>query len=191
MTPQIIRIYWGLIDHWRPLVWGQIFKDQLLGGSLLAGESPWTFSMVRRWWLFCWRLCIFIAIFQRHYTKQFRGNLAFPSIYSIIPNGLFSDFYNIYSLYSYHDFMAFIFRKKGAPSTDARWIFASTICQEPGRSLQNFCFFCTKSMWEKWSWISAIVKEGSWNSWKECACLHWKRFGLAASPTLWSQSVAG
>ena len=96
-----------------------------------------------------------------------------------------------YSLYSCHDFMAFIFRKKGAPSTDARWIFASTICQEPGRSLQNFCFFCTKYMWEKWSWISAIVKEGSWNSWKVCAWLHWKSFGLAARPTLWSQSVAG
>ena len=160
MTPQINPGYIEALlttdDHTR-VGGGKFLKINYLGGSLLAGESPWKFSMVRRWWLFCWRLYIFIAIFQRHYSKQFRGNLAFTSIYSIIPNGLFSNFLQ-YSLYSYHDFMAFIFRKKGAPSTDARWIFASTICQEPG------------------------------NSWKVCAWLHWKSFGLAASPTLWSHS---
>ena len=190
MTPQIIRIYWGLIDHWRPLVWGQIFKDQLLGGSLLAGESPWKFSMVRRWWLFCWRLYIFIAVFQRHYTKQFRGNLAFPSIYSIIPNGLFSDVYNIPYIHAMILWHLFSAKKEHLVLTPGGSLHLRSVRSQGGRC-RIFVFFCTKYMWEKWSWISAIVKEGSWNSWKVCAWLHWKSFGLAARPTLWSQSVAG
>ena len=37
----------------------------------------------------------------------------------------------LYSLNSYHDFMAFICCKKRTPGTGTRWIFASTTCQEP------------------------------------------------------------